>query len=122
MIKMVYCITKRDDVDADEFYRTWLEDHGPLVKSLASDLNAVRYVQSHTILPSINELLRVGRAGLQEPYDGITEVWWNSREDLERALQTPEGQKAAALLAEDEARMADFSKCRVFMTQEHDIF
>jgi hypothetical protein len=59
---------------------------------------------------------------LQEPYDGITEVWWNSTEELEAALQTPAGQQAAARLAEDEARFADFAGCRVFMTREYEIF
>jgi uncharacterized protein (TIGR02118 family) len=122
MIKMVYCITRRDDVKAEDFYRYWLEEHGPLVKSVAKDLNAVRYVQSHTILTPINELLRESRDRLQEPYDGITEVWWNSREEFEAALQTSGGQAAAARLVEDEARFADFSRCRVFMTQEHEIF
>ena len=122
MIKMVYCITKRKDVKSEDFYRYWLEEHGPLVKSVAKDLNAVRYVQSHTILPSINQLLMESRDKLQEPYDGITEVWWNSPEELQEALQSPEGQEAAARLQEDEARFADFSRCRVFMTQEHEIF
>jgi uncharacterized protein (TIGR02118 family) len=122
MIKMVYCITRRDDVEPEDFYRYWLEQHGPLVKSVARDLNAVRYVQSHTILPAINDMLRASRDGLQEPYDGITEVWWNSAEELEAALQTPAGQQAAARLAEDEARFADFAGCRVFMTREHEIF
>lgn len=122
MIKMVYCITRRDDTDAEDFYRYWLEEHGPLVKSVARQLNAVRYVQSHTILPAINEMLQNSREGLQGPYDGITEVWWNSQEELEAALQTTAGQEATARLAEDEARFADFSRCRVFMTREHEIF
>lgn len=122
MIKLVYCATKQDDISVDEFYRIWLEEHGPLVKSVAQALKATRYVQSHTILPSVNQLFREGRDGLQEPYDGITEVWWNSLEDLESALQSPEGREAAARLAKDEARFVDFSRCRVFMTQEHAIF
>ena len=122
MIKMVYCITRRDDVSAEEFYRYWLEQHGPLVKSVADDLNAIRYVQSHTILPDINDMLLASREGLQAPYDGITEVWWNSQEELEAALRTPAGQEAAARLTEDEARIADFTRCRVFMTREQEIF
>ena len=122
MIKLVYCITKRDEVDSDEFYRMWLEEHGPLVKSVAEDLKAFRYVQSHTILPDVNVLLEYSREGLRPPYDGITEMWWETLEDLEQALSTPQGQAASAKLVEDEARIADFSKCRVFMTEEHQIF
>ena len=51
MIKLVYCLTKRDDIDPDSFYRYWLEEHRPLVKSVAEAIGASRYVQSHTILP-----------------------------------------------------------------------
>ena len=37
MIKLIYCLRKRDDIDSDSFYRYWLEEHGPLVKSVAGD-------------------------------------------------------------------------------------
>lgn len=122
MIKLVYCIAKRDDVDFSDFYRIWLDEHGPLVKSLASDLHAVKYVQSHTILPEVNQMLKGGRDGLGEPFEGITEMWWESAEDLNKALQTPEGRRAAAKLVDDESRITDFGKSRVFMTEEHPIF
>ncbi|WP_170287336.1 EthD domain-containing protein [Halioglobus maricola] len=122
MIKLVYCIAKRDDVDLADFYRIWLEEHGPLVKSLASDLQAVKYVQSHTILPQVNQMFKGARDGLGDPFEGITEVWWESEEDLTQALQTPEGLRAAARLVEDESRIIDFAKSRVFMTEEHTIF
>ena len=35
MIKLVYCIRKRDDIESEAFYRYWLDEHGPLVKSVA---------------------------------------------------------------------------------------
>ena len=54
MIKLVYCLTKRDDIDPDSFYRYWLEEHGPLVKSVAEAIGASRSVLSHTILPELN--------------------------------------------------------------------
>jgi len=121
MIKLVYCIRKRDDVELAEFYRYWLEDHGPLVKSVAADIGACRYVQSHTVLPEMNAGMVEGR-GLASPYEGITEVWWPNQAELERGLASAEGQAAAARLVEDEARFIDFSRSRVFMTEEHEIF
>ena len=81
MIKLVYCIRKLETISSEEFYRYWLEDHGPLVKSVAADIGARRYVQSHTVLPEINAMMVEGR-GLAEPYDGITEVWWDNRNFL----------------------------------------
>jgi len=93
MVKLVYCVRKRDDVSDDEFHRYWLEQHGPFVCSFAEAIAAVRYVQSHTILPEANARLQAGR-GLAAPYEGTTEVWWNSLEDLAAALQTTAGIEA----------------------------
>ena len=83
MIKLVYCLRKRDDIDPDRFYRYWLEEHGPLVKSVAAAIGASRYVQSHTILPELNELMIESR-DLKAPYDGVTEVWWETMSALEQ--------------------------------------
>ena len=121
MIKLVYCLRKRDDIDSHSFYRYWLEEHGPLVKSVADAIGASRYVQSHTVLPELNELMSESR-GLQPPYDGVTEVWWETMAVLEQGMSSPTGVEAQAKLIEDEARFIDFSQSRVFMTEEHQIF
>lgn len=121
MIKLVYCIRKREDISEDEFHRYWLEDHGPLVKSVADDIGSCRYVQSHTIMPEINAQLREGR-GMEEPYDGITEVWWATQSDMDRGFNSEAGQAAAKRLLDDESRFIDFSRSRLFVTEEHEIF
>jgi uncharacterized protein (TIGR02118 family) len=121
MIKLVYCLRKRDDIDSHSFYRYWLEEHGPLVESVAEAIGASRYVQSHTVLPELNELMIESR-GLQPPYDGVTEVWWETMAALEHGMSSPQGVEAQTKLIEDEARFIDFSKSRVFMTEEHQIF
>ena len=121
MIKLVYCLKKRDDIDSNRFYNYWLEQHGPLVKSVAEAIGASRYVQSHTTLPEVNALMIESR-GLQAPYDGVTEVWWENMAALERGMSSPAGVEAHAKLIEDEARLIDFSHSRVFMTEEHQVF
>jgi uncharacterized protein (TIGR02118 family) len=103
------------------FRKYWLENHGPLVAKCARALRASRYVQSHTLDTELNLMARQPR-GTSEPYDGITEVWWDRIEDLAAAMQTPEGQKANQMLAEDEARFCDLPNCSVFFTTEHVIF
>ena len=121
MVELVYCLKKRDDIDSDRFYHCWLEQHGPLVKSVSEAIGASRYVQSHTTLPELNALMIESR-GLQAPYDGVTEVWWETMAALERGMSSPAGVEAQAKLIEDEARFIDFSHSRVFMTEEHQIF
>jgi uncharacterized protein (TIGR02118 family) len=122
MLKFVYCVRRRPDMSPEAFRKYWLEHHGPLVRSFATTLKARRYVQSHTLdNPLLNAAAQQPR-GTKPPYDGITELWWDSIEDLGAALQSPEGQEANRLLAEDEARFCDLPNCSVFFTQEHTIF
>ena len=120
MIKLVYCLKKRDDIDSDLFYH-WLVEHGQLVKSVSEAIGASRYVQSNTTLPELNALMIESR-GLRAPYDGVTEVWWETMAALERGMSSPAGAEAQAKLIEDEARFIDFRHSRVFMTEEHQIF
>lgn len=121
MIKLVYCIARRADVPVDEFYRYWLEEHGPKVKAVAAAIGASKYVQSHTVMPKANAMLKASR-GLADGYDGITEVWFDDDAAFTRAMSTPEGQVAGAMLVEDESRFIDFARSSVFMTREHPIF
>jgi uncharacterized protein (TIGR02118 family) len=121
MVKLVYCIRRREGVSAEEFHRYWLEDHAPLVSSVADAIGALRYVQSHTVEPELNALLQASR-GAEDPYDGITEVWWESLADLQSALETTQGQEAQGRLMQDEATFIDFARSRVFLTEEHVIF
>lgn len=121
MIKLVYCITRRADVAPAEFHRYWLEEHGPKVKAVADAIGACRYVQSHTTLHEANVALQASR-GLADAYDGITEVWFEDEAAFERAMSTPEGQAAGAMLVADEATFIDFARSSVFLTREHVIF
>ena len=91
------------------------------MKSVAGAIGGSRYLRSHTTLPELNALMIESR-GLQAPYDGLTEVWWETMAALERGMSSPAGIEAQAKLVDDEARFIDFSHSRVFMTEEHQIF
>lgn len=121
MLKFVYCVRRHPRVSPEEFKKYWLEKHGPLVRSHAKALRAKKYVQSHTLDTPLNGAAQ-GPRGTKPPYDGITEVWWESAEDLVAALNTAEGQSANQTLAADEARFCDLPNCSVFFTEEHVIF
>jgi EthD domain len=121
MIKLVYCITRKPSVSPEEFHRYWLEDHGPKVKAVAAAIGAVRYVQSHTIMPEVNAGFRESR-GLAVGYDGITEIWVADEASMAAALGTAEGVAAAQMLLDDEGHFIDFAASSIFMTQEHEIF
>jgi uncharacterized protein (TIGR02118 family) len=121
MLKFIYCVRRHPSKSPEEFRKYWLENHGPLVRSFAKTLKAKRYVQSHTLDTPLNAAAQQPR-GTKPAYDGITELWWDSAEDLIAALSSPEGQAANATLAQDEARFCDLPNCSVFFTDEHTIF
>jgi uncharacterized protein (TIGR02118 family) len=121
MVKLVYVIRKRDDLAPEEFYRYWNKEHAPKVKGIAAVLRARKYVQSHTMGTPLNAVLVASR-GMAPSYDGITEVWWDSLEDLQAAMAEPEGVKALQMLLEDEKKFIDLARSTLFMTEEHEIF
>lgn len=121
MIKLVYIVHARDDVSPEEFHRYWLEEHGPLVTSVAEAIKARKYVQSHTIDTPLNQVL-VDSRGMAPIHQGITEVWWDSIDDLQAALATEAGAEAGQRLLEDEAKFIDLARSTIFLTEEHTIF
>ncbi len=121
MIKLVYVITRRSDLTPAAFFEYWRNTHGPLVAAQAEALRLRKYVQSHTVDTPANESMRSVR-GMLPPVDGITEVWWDSLDEMEAAYATDAGAASGRVLATDEARFIDFSRSQVFLTEEHLVF
>jgi len=115
-LKVTYLLTKKNGMTQEACHKTWLADHGPLVKSFSELLNMQKYVQSHTIAPDWNA--RVTAAGFAPPLDGITEVW----SSFGQANDNPEAPKAGMALVEDERRFVEMGASRCFLTREHTIF
>lgn len=121
MVKLVYCLKRLPSVSEEEFYRYWLEDHGPLVQRLGPSMGLRRYVQAHTMQIPLNEILRQTRE-LGECFDGVAELWWDSEEKILDALSSPEGLEANAALMEDEAKFIDFANSCMWLSEEHTIY
>jgi hypothetical protein len=120
MVKLVYVVRRRADFSPEAFRKRWLV-HGPLVRELASAIRACRYVQSHTIDTPLNDALAQTR-GMAPAYDGITEVWFHSLEELMAGAGSAEGHDAALRLLEDEREFIDLAGSSLFLTEEHVIF
>lgn len=120
MVKLVYIVRRRSDFTPEAFRKRCLA-HGPLVKEAAKVIRAKKYIQSHTIETGINEQLAEPR-GMGGPFDGITEVWWDSLDDIPAASATPEGKAALQRLLDDERELVDLPGSFIFMTEEHTIF
>ncbi len=117
MIKLIMCLTRRQDITREEFMEYWQHKHGPFFMSNADAMGAIKYVQSQTINSPLNEGMRASRDMMPE-YDGVAEVWFESEEALMQGMSSPEGQKLGALLLEDEKNFIDHTKSSAFIVNE----
>jgi len=119
MIKLVYCLRRKEGVSPEEFRAYWLEHHAALVKKHAKLLRVRRYVQTHPTPGKLMDAFNKGRS--EEPYDGIAEIWYDNVEDITAAASTEEGRAAGREIIADEATFADSVASPVMLTVEHEI-
>lgn len=120
VIKLIFAVRRRPDIEPAEFHRYWRDVHGPLVLSLHAKLGIRRYVQTHRMETPLNGLLRASRSSL-EPFDGVAELWWDDLDVLVAATSSPEGTAAGQTLLEDEARFIDLEQSALWLGQEIEI-
>jgi EthD domain len=92
------------------------------VAKLAATVKAKRYVQSHLIETPINDILRQSRGHQVQPFDGLTEIWWDSVEAFMDGNGSPEGLKAGAKFVRDEKNFVDHANSVSFITVENTVF
>jgi len=120
MVKLVFCVKRRDGMSVEDFQAYWFEQHGPLVREHAGVLGIRRYVQTHGRPTPVDDALRASR-GAPEAYDGVAELWFDSIESLATAAASAEGQAAGAALLEDERRFIDHQGSPLFLAEEREV-
>lgn len=106
MIRLTFCLRRRQEMSLPDFQIYWRKKHGPLVARYSTLLRIRKYVQVHTMEDPLNKELQNSR-GAAEPYDGVAELWWDARQELLEAVESPEGQEAVQALVEDEKNFID---------------
>jgi len=119
MLKIIICMKRKPEMSRAEFLRYWKEDHAKVVAEVAGPMGMRRNVHNHTITTPIDERIRQIRGAEMDDYDGVVESCFDSLEALTAATSSDEGRRAAQPLAEDEARLIDFSRSRIFFVEEH---
>lgn len=59
--------------------------------------------------------------GLEEPFDGIAEITFESFETLKKGNIDPSAAVSQALLSEDETRFIDLSRSAILFTQANEV-
>lgn len=78
MWKVIGLLKRPDGMGMEDFRTWWLEEHAPKVKKWPG------LVKYHINLSITDD----------QTYDGMAEVWFNTREEMEAIFGTPEGQTA----------------------------
>lgn len=120
LIKIVFCLTRKEHLTREQFQDYWLNIHVSKVKAVQHLIGLTRYVQSHTIENDMSAALRASRGG-KAPYDGVMEGWIETEES--EANAAADGYlEAAQMLLDDEGEFIDFERSAIFITREHVIF
>jgi uncharacterized protein (TIGR02118 family) len=119
MIRLVFALRRKAGMSLAEFQDYWLKRHGPLVAGFATDLDILRYVQTHTIDGPGNEAAQRARGDMEPHYDGVAELWWETEAALEAAMVSEAGRHAGAALLEDEQRFIDLPNSPLWLAYEY---
>jgi hypothetical protein len=110
MIRLVWLLRRRAGISSEEFCARWRDEHGPRAASLQTRLDILRYVQTHrdTNSAAAEASASDKRRGLDRPYDGVEEYWYESESAL---AATQSNIKARLAEAELTGALAEFVDC-----------
>lgn len=77
--KAIILLARRDDMTHGEFMTWWLDEHAPLA----------------ALLPGVRRIV-FNEVDDSNDYDGVSELWFDSRADFDAAYATDLGQRVAA--------------------------
>ncbi len=120
MIKLTFCLRRKEGLSPEEFHDYWLNNHAPLVRSQMKALKIRRYVQVHRIDSPANEGIGASREA-PTPYDGVAELWFDSVDSVSGNGQSPEAIEAGRILLEDERKFIDLPNSPLWFNDEHEI-
>jgi uncharacterized protein (TIGR02118 family) len=118
LVKLYYVYHRLSNLSREEAHLYWRMNHGPLIRSWASTMRILRYIQVHTLDDALADDVRALRGKMEDIYDGHAELWYD-RSDLAATADIPENQRAAQAAAEDEAKFIDFSRSSFWLGKEH---
>lgn len=119
MIRLVFALRRLPGMSVAEFQDYWLRRHAPLVAGFATDLDILRYVQTHTLDTPGNAAAQNARGEMEPHYDGVAELWWETEAALEQTMQTEAGRRAGAALLEDEGKFIDLPNSPLWFAYEY---
>ena len=120
MVKLTFCIRRKPALSREEFFTYWHGHHAALARKNQQAMGFVKYVQLHAADTPFNAVMRRSR-GAPEGFDGVAELWWESREDMEAAFASPKGRAASKEMLADEQKFIDIANSPIWVSDEKPI-
>ena len=111
MIRLTTTLRRRPGLSLELFFAHWLNVHAPLVRSHADVLGIRKYVQLHTLADQHDDR--------DAAYDGLAQIWFDSREDFTARMRSTDGKAAARRVREDERLFIDIERTIAWWGSEH---
>ncbi len=117
MIKLIMCLHRKEGMTREAFQDYWQNNHGPFFMKNAAIMRCKKYVQSLTLDSPLNAGLQQSR-GMQDAFDGVAEVWFESEQDLMEVTETAEFAELGQALLEDQSVFIDHARSCGFIVRE----
>lgn len=102
MVKFVVVLYRKGGLSRESFFENLRKEHGRMARRLPG---LKRYVQNHVILDAKRK---------HPGWDAVVELYWDDRESMEAAWESPQGQAATKHLE----TLADLSRTRWSVVSE----
>lgn len=117
MVRLVYCVTRREDLSPENFRRYWQDDrYDILLAKFAKLYQAARFGRNLTLNIQMNAQI-MEKQGTGTPFDGIVEIWWNSAKELAAVNESPEAEALKHQIRQYEEQFIDRSLSKIFFTE-----
>lgn len=88
MVRVHIWMRRKEGMTPQEFQEYWLTDHAPIARDGYEGLRGY----------TVNVVTRVPE-GQEAPYDGVAELWWDTREDFSADMKSEAAKRATEDLA-----------------------
>ncbi len=120
MIRYINCFRKAPDLSSEDFREYWQgAEFDELIRKTVELTGAVRYSKNLTLQVSMGDHL-LSERGLDQPYDGVVEYYWENAQRLPEIYASEEGKALMQQIARYQGQFIDLAHSTAFFTEHED--
>ena len=120
MIRYINCFRKAPDLSTEDFREYWQgAEFDELIRKTVKLTGATRYSKNLTLQVSMGEHLLSDR-GLDQPYDGILEYYWENANHLPEIYAREETRALVQQTTRYQSQFIDLAHSTAFFTEHED--